>query len=331
MVAHAHELVQRTVVERQLGRGNLAVEIASNDGYLLQHYVAAGVPVFGIEPAANIAAVARGKGIPTEVAFFGAGYAAGLAEKGRHADVLHANNVLAHVPDLPGFVSGFHALLASGGVAIVEVPYLKDFLDRCEFDTVYHEHLCYFSLTALQRLYEAPGLVITRIERLSIHGGSLRIFAQRAGDAPARQEHSVAALLADERNWGVDRDGPYREFAARVAAWRTQTTTLLSDLKAQGKRIAAYGAAAKGATLLNFAAIGRETLDFVADRSTYKQGKLMPGVRLPIRAPLALLEEMPDYVLLLTWNFADEILEQQAEYRRRGGRFIIPIPSPRIV
>lgn len=331
MVTHARDLVQRTVLDRQLGAAHLAVEIASNDGYLLQHYVAAGVPVLGIEPAANIAAVARDKGIPTEVAFFGAAYADGLARNARRADVLHAHNVLAHVPDLPGFVGGFHALLAPAGVAIVEVPYLKDFLDRCEFDTVYHEHLCYFSLTALHRLYEACGLVITRIERLAIHGGSIRIFAQRADNPGAQPEGAVAAMLDEERAWGVDRDDPYREFAARVAAWRTETTALLRDLKSQGKRIAAYGAAAKGATLLNYAAIGRETLDFVADRSTYKQGKLMPGVRLPIRAPLALLEEMPDYVLLLTWNFADEILAQQAEYRRRGGQFIIPIPSPHIV
>ena len=331
MVAHARDLVEQTVRERHLGPQNLAVEIASNDGYLLQHYVAAGVPVLGIEPASNIAAVARDKGIPTEVAFFGAAYASELVKAGRRADVLHANNVLAHVAELRGFVSGIGTLLAPGGTAIIEVPYLKDFLDRCEFDTVYHEHLCYFSLTALDRLFELCGLVIVRIERLTIHGGSLRIFAERADHQPVAPDGSVAAMLAEERAWHVDCDEPYRDFAERVVAWRSETTSLLRDLKAQGKRIAAYGAAAKGATLLNFAAIGRETLDFVADRSTYKQGKLMPGVRLPIRSPAALLEEMPDYVLLLTWNFADEILDQQAEYRRRGGRFIIPIPTPRIV
>lgn len=331
MVAHAREIATRLVRERHLGKQSLAMEAASNDGYLLQHYVAAGVPVLGIEPAANIAVVAREKGIRTETEFFGEACARALNERGERADVIHANNVLAHVPDLSGFVRGLGAVLARNGVAVVEVPYLKDLLDRCEFDTIYHEHLCYFSLTTLDRLFRACGLRLSRVERVAMHGGSLRLFARRERDDGQQDDESVSELLVEEGEWGVDRPEPYQAFAQRVEQWRREMVAFLKRLKGEGKKLAAYGAAAKGSTLLNYAGIGRETLEFVADRSSYKQGKLMPGVRLPIRPPSALLEEMPDYVLLLTWNFADEILQQQDEYRRRGGRFVIPVPEPQVV
>ncbi|MFN2598989.1 MAG: class I SAM-dependent methyltransferase [Pyrinomonadaceae bacterium] len=237
--------------------------------------------------------------------------------------------MLAHVPDLNGFVAGLALLLGDTGRAVIEAPYVKDLLDGCEFDTIYHEHLCYFSLTALERLFRRHGLAVARVERIPIHGGSLRVRVARAGAADA--DESVGALLAEEGEWGVGEIGFYRDFAARVGRMRDELRGLLSDLKRRGKRLAAYGAAAKGSTLLNYFRVGRETLDFVADRSTYKQGRFMPGVRVPVVAPERLVEEMPDYVLLLTWNFADEILAQQAEYRRRGGRFIIPVPEVRVV
>jgi hypothetical protein len=254
-----------------------------------------------------------------------------LAARGDRADVVHANNVLAHVADLPGFVRGFPRVLKPDGLVVVEAPYLKDFLDKIEFDTIYHEHLCYFSVTALDRLFAAQGLTLVHVERIAIHGGSIRLFGAHQTMAPPYDRGEVERLLAEEQDWGVGQPEIYASFGARVEQWRGAIRALLLRLKGEGKRLAAYGAAAKGATLLNYAELGGDVLEFVADRSTYKQGKLMPGAKLPIRPPSALLEDMPDYVLLLTWNFADEILAQQAEYIARGGRFIIPIPEPRIV
>jgi hypothetical protein len=331
MLAHARELVTRFVRERGLGPSSLAMEVASNDGYLLQYYKQAGVPVLGIEPARNVAKVAiEERGIPTLTEFFGRELGARLHGDGKRADVLHANNVLAHVADLPGFVAGIREVLATEGVAALEFPYVGDMIDRCEFDTIYHEHLCYFSLTALVHLFGRSGLKAVAVDRVPIHGGSLLLQVARA-EASITPAGSVAALLEDEKARGMGGAAFYKGFARRVEKLRADLRGLLARLKAEGRTIAAYGAAAKGSTLLNTFGIGRETIDFVADRSTHKQGLFMPGVRIPIVPPARLAEARPDYTVLLTWNFADEILAQQAEYRARGGQFIIPVPHVRVV
>jgi SAM-dependent methyltransferase len=335
MLGHARAIVERILKLQPLDANSLAVEIASNDGYLLQYYRQAGIPVLGIEPALNIARVAREqRGIRTLSDFFGAETARRLVDQGERADVIHANNVLAHVPDLDGFINGIRVLLKDDGLAVIEAPYVRDLIDRCEFDTIYHEHLCYFSLTALNYLFERHGLRIVDVEQLPIHGGSLRIFAKKKEAQPIDGDHEsalrVRGMLAEEAGWGVARAEFYRDFGAQVECLRRDLLQLLDKLKAEGNNIAVYGASAKGSTLLNYFGIGRETLDFVADRNPAKQGLYTPGTHLPIYAPERLLEVMPDYVLLLTWNFEEEILAQQAEYRKRGGRFIVPIPEVRV-
>ncbi len=338
MLRHAAKIAGELVRSRALGTESLVIEIASNDGYLLQYYQQSGVPVLGIEPATNIARIAeQERGIPTICDFFGDEVGERLRAEGRRADVIHANNVLAHVADLNGVVRGISRLLKEDGVAVVEVPYVKEMIDRCEFDTIYHEHLSYFSLTALDRLFRRHGLGIERVERLPIHGGTLRIYAghiqdSEPGSATALQgDSSVANLLREEAAWGVGEVDFYLGFGGQVESLRSELLDLLRKLKDSGKRIAVYGASAKGSTLLNYFGIGRETLDYVVDRSTVKQGYYTPGTHLFIHEPGKLRTDMPDYVLLLTWNFADEILAQQSEYRRRGGRFIIPIPSVKVV
>ncbi|HZM00577.1 MAG TPA: class I SAM-dependent methyltransferase, partial [Planctomycetota bacterium] len=328
-VAHARAHAQALVASRRLDGRSLVVEAASNDGYLLSGFVEAGVPVLGIEPAANVAAAATAAGVPTRVEFFGEDCARGLAAEGLAADVFLGNNVLAHVDDLNGFVAGAARLIKEDGLVELEFPYVGDLIDRLEFDTIYHEHLCYFSAHAVEALFARHELVFTDVARLPIHGGSLRVSAARRAEPAGRRR--VESLLQDERERGLVRAPYYLDFGAAVTALSSRLRALLGGLKSAGRRLAAYGASAKGTTLLNTTRIDGALLDYVVDRSPVKQGRFTPGTHLAIHAPERLLSDRPDAVLLLTWNFADEILEQQAAYRSSGGRFIVPVPEPRLV
>ena len=327
LLQHSRANAVDLIKSRRLNANSLVVELASNDGYLLKNFVEHGIPVLGIDPAEGPARAAEKIGVPTLCTFFGENLARELSTNGKAADVIIGNNVLAHVADLHGFVEGIRILLKEDGVAVIEMPYVKDLVDHCEFDTIYHEHLCYFSVTALDRLFRMHSLFLNNVKRLSIHGGSLRIYVEKKENVSA----NVRAMLQTEAAEKVDQIDYYRDFADRVEGIRTELQRLLQRLKQQGARIAAYGAAAKGSTLINYSDIGTELVDFVVDRNTHKQGLYMPGQHIPVLAPEALLERNPDYVLLLAWNFAEEILQQQKEYQQRGGRFIIPVPNPRVV
>jgi SAM-dependent methyltransferase len=329
VVANARRLARRMIEDRDLRPTNLAMEVASNDGYLLQHYVRAGVRVLGIDPAANIAPAAESRGVPTLCAFFGEELADDLRGAGYRADVLHAHNVLAHVPRLDDVLRGIARILADDGVAVIETPYVRDLVEGLEFDTIYHEHLFYYSLTSLNAALRRNGLHAVDVERIPLHGGSLRVIA--AGGGAGAESPAVADLLASEARAGMTSAAYYRGFAGRVATLCGELRDLLAGLKSRGSGIAAYGAAAKGATLLNAVGLPDGTLEFVADRSPHKQGRYMPGVHLPIVSPDRLLEAMPDHLLLLAWNHAEEIVVQQAEYGRRGGRFVVPVPVPHVI
>jgi len=329
MLEHAQLATEKYQREFDLTADSFVVEIASNDGYLLKNFVAAQIPCLGVEPAANVAKVARDAGVETVECFFGAESAEEIRSDYRSADLILGNNVFAHAPDTNDFVAGSKILLAPEGRVVFEFPYALDFLEKSEFDTIYHEHVFYFSLTALVPLFARHGLTVTDVERLPIHGGSLRLTARHAG--VHQPSDAVAHLLQEERDAGLTGLPRYRELGETVTAIKEGLVGLLAELKKDGNSIGAYGASAKGSTLLNYCGIGTETLDFVADRSSYKQGKYSPGQHLPILEAEALAAKQPNFALLLTWNFAEEILKQQKAYQEKGGRFIVPIPTPRIL
>jgi len=321
----------RTVVDLlTLDAGSLVVEAASNDGSLLTCFKELGVRVLGVEPARNIAALAIERGIPTETVFFDREQGARLRQAHGPARALLANNVLAHVDDPAGFLAGARALLGEGGLAIVEAPYLGEMLERVEYDTIYHEHLSYFSVTALLRLCEAAGLWVVRVDFVPVHGGSLRMYAGRAEDHDGHAEE-VRKLAAAEREAGMASPVRWRKFAEAAEAQRAELLSLLRRLREAGKTVAAYGAPAKGTTMLNFCGVGPDLVPFTVDRSHLKVGTWMPGTHIPVLPVETVLTREPDYLLLLAWNFADEIIQQQQAFRKRGGQFIMPIPSPRIV
>ena len=303
------------------------VEIASNDGYLLQHFVKMGVPVLGVEPAANVAKVAVENGVRTEVAFFGKETATRLKSQGYAADLMAANNVFAHVPDINDFIGGFAILLKPDGVISLEFPHLMKLVEFTQFDTIYHEHFSYLSLYAVEKILAAVGLKVFDVTELPTHGGSLRVMATHKASTVHAEGAGLAKVRGDEAKAGIDGDAYYAGFEPRVRAVRTALLDFLRKAKADGKKVTAYGAAAKGNTLLNYCGVGTDLIDYVVDISPHKQGTYLPGSRLPIHAPSRINETKPDYIMILPWNIKDEVVGQMAAVRDWGGRFVIAIPT----
>jgi 2-polyprenyl-3-methyl-5-hydroxy-6-metoxy-1,4-benzoquinol methylase len=334
VLENARQIALRMIDRCHLDQESLVVELASKDGYLLKNYQQKGIPVLGVEPAENIARAAIAKGIPTVCKFFDARVAQELRADGYQADVIHANNVVAHVADLHGFIEGIAALLRPDGVAVIETHYVKALIDHVEFDTIYHEHLCYYSATSLRNLFALHDLKMVDIECVPVNGGSLRAYFQPASGSCSFEAHGaqhVCALLEEEAACGMDSLPFYQNFNQKAEELKKNLLKLLEKIKSDGKSIAVYGATAKSMTLLNYFGIVGEMIDFIVDCSTVKQGYYTPGTHLPILSPEKLLETQPDNVLVLARIFAEEILEQQAEYRQRGGKFILPIPELRVV
>ncbi|MEO1346879.1 MAG: class I SAM-dependent methyltransferase [Pseudomonadota bacterium] len=327
LLKHSRDHVLDLIDRRDLTGDSFVVEVASNDGYLLSNFVEQGVPVLGIDPAPKPAAAARERGIPTLELFFGEKVAKEVRAGHGAADVIIAKNVVAHATNTNDFVAGLSALVSDNGVVVTEFPYLRDLIEHTEFDTIYHEHLCYFSVASAQNLFARHGLNLIDVERFSIHGGSLRMtFSKSGSPAPA-----VEKILREEKEIGLDQFEYYTDFARRVRTFREDVRDLIGSLKADGHRLAAYGAAAKGTIMLNYLNLNQNVIEYVVDRNENKHGKLVPGVRIPIHEPDRLLEDKPDYVVVLPWNFRDEIISQQQQFLKGGGRFVVPIPRLEIV
>ena len=330
-VEHARRYTHMAMQRFGLGARSKVMEVASNDGYLLQHFVAAGVPVLGIEPAANVAQVAIDRGVPTTVQFLGRATGQAIARDHGQADLVLGNNVLAHVPDINDFVQGMRELLAAHGVITMEFPHLQRLIEGNQFDTIYHEHFSYLSFGTVEQIFAAHGLLLFDVEELPTHGGSLRIYARHERHGALTVADAVPALRERERALGYRGLERYRGFGQQVQSAKRQLLAFLIEAKQQGKRIAGYGAPGKGNTLLNYCGIRTDFLDFTVDANPYKQGKYTPGTHIPILEPDALRREKPDYVLILPWNLSEEIMAQAAYIREWGGRFVVPIPSVQVL
>jgi len=327
---HARDYAEQMVKRFSLNPSSMIVEVASNDGYLLQYFRAREIPVLGIEPAANVATVAQEKGIPTLVKFFGSETAKKLVRENRRADLLIGNNVLAHVPDLNDFVGGLKLLLKPQGIITLEFPHLLPLIQETQFDTIYHEHLCYFSLFPVERLLASHGLTLFDVEQLPTHGGSLRIYARHQEHLARPITEAVRHIHSLEERFGLTRLATYRRFTDQVHDSKRRILELLTRAKDQGRTIVGYGAPAKGNTLLNYCGIGTDFMSFTVDRSPHKQGRFLPGTHIPIEHPDRIREVKPDLVFILPWNLKDEVMQQLAYIRDWGGQFLVPIPVPRV-
>lgn len=329
-LAHARQFVIGAAERFELGPDSLVIEVASNDGYLLQYFKEQDVPVLGIEPASNVAKVARDAGIETIDEFFGVALAERLRDEGRVCDLLVGNNVLAHVPDINDFVGGLAIVLSKSGVLSVEFPHLLKLIEQTQFDTIYHEHFSYLSLLTVRRIFAHHGLQVFDVEELTTHGGSLRVTAHHT-DGSHAQSAAVEKVLGDERNARLDSIDGYQNFSQKVSKIKDDLLQFLDGARSRGEQVIGYGAPAKGNTLLNFCGIGPDSIQYTVDRSPYKQGRLLPGTHIPVHAPERIAETQPDYVLILPWNLQDEIVEQMSHVREWGGKFVVPIPELRVI
>lgn len=326
-LAHAKAYAEMITKRLKLDKSSLVMEVASNDGYLLKNFVAAGIPVQGIEPAENCAATAIELGVPTLVKYFGVSVSKELAEQGTRADLLIGNNVLAHVPDLNDFVAGLSILLADDGVLTMEFPHLVTTIEGNQFDTIYQEHYCYFSLTTVKQVFAHHGLTVFDVDRLTTHGGSLRVYARQTNDETKPVSPNVGEVLQDETSRGYTNIETYLDFDGKVREVKRNLLEFLIQTKREGKKVAGYGAPGKGNTLLNYCGIREDFVDYTVDRNPYKHGKFLPGSHIPVLAPEKIAETKPDYVLILPWNLKDEIMNQLEYVREWGAKFVVPIPE----